>query len=344
VGHLGRERPGRKLSPARRPDRECWPAGARAERRGPGPALALVAPARRPRVALLGGGHGLAAVLRALSDFEGDVTAVVNVADDGGSSGGLRNRFGGPAPGDLRRCLTAVLDDADLRAALLEHRADLHGGLHPVGNLLLLAIADSIGDLGRATLELGRLLGARARVLPATVDSVSLAADVDGARVVGESAVGRARGKISKLEIIPHDPPAHPDALSAIEHADWTLLGPGSLFTSVLAVCCIPQIRSALKRSRGSVVWVCNLAAQEGETSGMRGLDHLRVLKDHGVRVDAALYDPDGQLGLDPRRLRRMAVQPLPAPLSGAGGKTHDELLLGHALRGVFTGARSEAR
>jgi uncharacterized cofD-like protein len=241
-----------------------------------------------PAVVALGGGHGLSATLRAARRYAGDITAVVSVADDGGSSGRLRSAFGIPAPGDLRRCLVALADDS-LWAAVFEHRFDageLEG--HAFGNLLIAALADYTGDFEVALHETGRLLGLEGRVFPATREPVVLKAEVEGTSVEGQVAVSNA-GRISGISVIPPDARTPEGALEAIATADQIVVGPGSLFTSVLAVVAVPAIREALAAAPGRKVYVCNLRPQVPETAGFDVADHVAALADHGLEVDVVL-------------------------------------------------------
>jgi uncharacterized cofD-like protein len=245
----------------------------------------------KPAVVALGGGHGLSTTLRAARLYAGDITAVVSVADDGGSSGRLRSAFGIPAPGDLRRCLAALADDS-LWSGLLEHRfgaGELEG--HAFGNLLIAALADYTGDFGVALHETGKLLGLQGRVFPATREPVVLKAEVEGVSVEGQVAVSNA-GRISGVSVIPPDARAPQGALDAIAAADQIVIGPGSLFTSVLAVAAVPAIGQAIARARARKVYVCNLRPQVPETEGYDVAGHLAALAAHGLTVDVALCHP----------------------------------------------------
>ncbi|QXC61716.1 YvcK family protein [Aquihabitans sp. G128] len=249
-----------------------------------------------PRVVALGGGHGLAASLRAARRYAGDITAVVSVADDGGSSGRLRAALPDlPAPGDVRRCLSALADDDSPLGQSLEHRFaegdELLGG-HAFGNLLLAALAQQVGFTA-AVEEVGRLVGAAGRVLPATTGPVALegwlaGARPDAARVVGQVAVQNACG-VSRLGLVPADA-GSPDAVAdAILAADQVLVGPGSLFTSVLAAAIVPAVREALAATSATRVYVANLRPQVPETEGFTLSDHVRALAEHHVAVDVVL-------------------------------------------------------
>jgi uncharacterized cofD-like protein len=244
------------------------------------------------RVVALGGGHGTAVTLQAARLYADDITAVVSVADDGGSSGRLREALGIPAPGDLRRCLVALSDpEANALARAFEHRfdgGDLAG--HALGNLVIAGLAAATGNFIAALDEAARLLGAAGRVLPATIDPVVLKGVAESGEVEGQVAVANA-GRLAHVSIVPPDAVPPPAALEAIARADQILLGPGSLYTSVLAVAAVPALREALASARAPKVYICNLRAA-GETVGFDVAAHLDALVAHGVEPDVVLHDP----------------------------------------------------
>lgn len=248
-----------------------------------------------PKVVAIGGGHGLAATLRAVRTYASEITAIVSVADDGGSSGRLRRQFAIPAPGDLRRCLVAVARQESPWAAAFEYRfgpesgGDLEG--HALGNLVIAGLAGVTGDFATALALAAELLGAEARVVPATVGPVDLAGDVDGVEVVGQVRIQDAKGVVRNLRVVPADAPAPRAVAEAIAGADQVILGPGSLFTSVLAACVVPDIRAALAARAAGRVYVCNLRPEIPETDGFAPADHLRVLQEHGIAVDTVVCD-----------------------------------------------------
>ncbi len=290
------------------------------------------------RVTVIGGGHGIESVLRALRDDACDLTVIVTMADDGGSSGELRRRGGGPAVGDLRRALIALTgDDVALARAFARSLTIERLGHHPLGNLMIRSIADAFGDLETASDWLAGQLGARGRVLPATVASVSLLAEAGSEMVHGESAVGTANARIRRLRFSPENPRVSTTALDAIARADWVLLGPGSLFTSVLAVGALPDIAAALMATSAKVVWICNLEAQRGETGGMGAWSHLTAIRRHGVRVDTVLFDPTAELHFTPQQLARARVEGISRPLRSGQPGVHDQALLRLALQDLFT-------
>jgi uncharacterized cofD-like protein len=299
------------------------------------------AAADRPAVVALGGGHGLAVALRAAQHYAGRLTAVVSVADDGGSSGRLRRDLDVVPPGDLRKCLVAVAAPGNAWAAAFEHRfggTELAG--HALGNLILVGLADTLGDVGTALDEAARLLGAEARVRAATTEPVVLKAQVDGddgvrpREVEGQVAVMHDRGRIRRIELVPGDVAADPVAVGAIREADQVVLAPGSLFTSLLPVLVVPEIRRAVTETRAQVVQVGNLAPQVPETEGLDGVDHLRALLEHGARVDVLLTPPPGagRLPVDDDAVRACGVRAVRAEVAAAGAHNHDPARLAQAL------------
>lgn len=279
-----------------------------------------------PRVAAVGGGHGLAASLRAVRRYASEITAVVAVADDGGSSGRLREVIDQPPPGDLRTCLAALAGDDSLLARSLGHRfeaGELEG--HALGNLLIAGLADSGGDFVAAVDEVARLVGAVGRVLPATTEPVVLKAQAGGDAVEGQVAVSASTG-ISRVSLTPPDPPVTPGVVDAIEAAHQVVVGPGSLYTSVLAAVAVPGVRDALAATAGRKVYVCNLAASEAETAGYTAADHVDALRAHGLHVDVVVCHEGG---LSPEGI---AGEVVVAPIARAGGQAHDPALLADVL------------
>lgn len=294
----------------------------RAQRHGP--------VAEGPRVVAVGGGHGLAASLRAVRSYAGDITAVVSVADDGGSTGRLRAASDRTAPGDLRKCLVALAGQDSLLARAMEHRfdaGDLDG--HAFGNLMIVALDESGGDLVAALDEIGRLLGVVGRVLPSTTATVTLAAELrQGAGVEGQVAVGEC-DDISTVRLVP-TPPALPQVLDAVAAADQIVLGPGSLYTSVLAATAVDGLAAAIAAAPAQLVYVCNLRPQHPETRGYTVADHVRALSRHGLEPDVVLYDPDAIGGAE------LVSNAHPALLARPSGLAHDPALLGKALESLL--------
>lgn len=289
-----------------------------------------------PRIAALGGGTGLASLLRGLKRAPVDLTAIVTVADDGGSSGRLRRELGVLPPGDIRNCLVALADDESLMGTLFQHRfadGDLSG--HPFGNLFLAALAEVTGSFDMAIQECSRVLKIRGRVLPSTLEQIRLWAErVDGRSVCGETRIAAGDGPCRRVWLEP-EPAAHPPALRAIRDADLVLLGPGSLFTSVLPHLAVPELAVALAGARGPRVYVCNVMTQPGETDGFDAADHLaRVLEAVPGAVDvvvvhegpldaeaAAAYAAQGQepVPVDQDRLHALGVRIVTGDLAEAG-------------------------
>jgi uncharacterized cofD-like protein len=245
---------------------------------------------RGPRIVVIGGGHGLSNVLRGIKEFTRNITAIVTVADDGGSSGRLRRSFGILPPGDIRNCLAALSKDEALLTQLFQYRfpngaSGLDG--HSFGNLFISALADITGSFEEAVAESARVLSINGRVLPATLHDVRLVADVmlpylaSEVRIEGESQIPESNGEVRRVWLEPNTPPAFPEAVQAILAADMIVIGPGSLYTSILPDLLVPDIAAAIRTSRALRVFVCNLATQPGETEGYTTGDHLRVLEEH---------------------------------------------------------------
>ncbi len=252
--------------------------------------------ARGPRVVAVGGGNGLAALLRGLKTHTSNLTAVVTMADDGGSSGLLRRDMGMPPPGDLRNCLVALADDESMMSRLFQYRFPDGGGLqgHSFGNLFMVALAEVTGDFERAVQESTHVLKVRGRVLPSTLDDVVLHAQLEGGgQVSGESTITAAERLPRRVWLTPSAPRPLPQAIAALRRADLVVLGPGSLYTSVIPNLLIPEVRAAIKETRGWVVYVCNVMTQPGETDGYTAADHLDALQRHGLTglIDAVLVN-----------------------------------------------------
>ena len=283
------------------------------------------------KVVALGGGHGLFASLSALRRVTRQLTAVVTVADDGGSSGKLRRQFGVLPPGDLRMALAALCgDDAwgTTWSRVVQHRftGEEELGGHAVGNLLIVALWELLGDTVQGLDWVGRLLGAHGRVLPMASVPLDLMAEVEGAdparpdditMVKGQVACATTPGRVRSVSLIPADPPACPEAVAAVGAAHWVVLGPGSWFTSVLPHLLVPELAEALVSTRARRLVALNLAPQPGETEGFSPQTHLEVLADHapGLTVDVVLAD-------------RNAVSASAADLEKAAGLLGGKLVL----------------
>ncbi|MEY2976476.1 MAG: gluconeogenesis factor YvcK family protein [Prochlorotrichaceae cyanobacterium] len=237
---------------------------------------------RGPRIVAVGGGTGLSNLLRGLKDYSANITAIVTVADDGGSSGRLRREMGVQPPGDIRNCLTALAREEKLLTELFRYRFRAGEGLtgHNFGNLFLTAMTDiTQGDFEKAIQASSKVLNVQGRVLPATLSDVQLWAEfADGRRVVGESQIPAAQGQIIRIGCTPANPPALPSALEAIEQADYIIIGPGSLYTSVIPNLLVPELAEALHKSLAPRIYVCNIMTEPGETDGYTVSDHLRAI------------------------------------------------------------------
>ena len=304
-------------------------------------------------VVALGGGHGLAASLSALRLLETDLTGVVTVADNGGSSGRLRDELGVLPPGDLRMALAALCADDEWGrqwAAILQHRFDGNGPLHDhaVGNLLIAAIWEILGDHVGGLDLVGQLLGARGRVLPMAAVPLDIEADVhlrsapDRLTLVrGQVQVARVDGQVVSVRLDPNDPPACPEAVQAVKDADWVVIGPGSWFTSVMPTLLVPGLRDALVGTSARRILVLNLQEQEGETEGLSPTDHLEVLSAHApdlsidvVVADTSLSDTRGSLDTVARELGARLV--LAEVATGPGSDQHDPQRLAEVFRAIL--------
>ena len=252
---------------------------------------------RGPRIVVVGGGTGLATLLRGIKEYTHNLTAVVSVADDGGSSGRLRRETGILPPGDIRNCLASLSNDEAMLSQLFQYRfpagyADLEG--HSFGNLFISALAEITGSFEAAVAESGRVLSVHGRVLPSTLHNVRLLADVSlphlvsQVRVEGESHIPEVPGRVRHVWLEPSNPPAFPDSIRALLSADLIIIGPGSLYTSILPNLLVPDIAQAVRASRGLKLMVCNVATQPGETDGFSCKDHLVAIEDH---VGMDLFD-----------------------------------------------------
>ena len=289
------------------------------------------------RVVGIGGGHGLASSLKAALLYADDVAAVVTVADDGGSSGRLTRELGIPPPGDLRNCLVALADGSEL-SRLFGHRFR-SGALseHAVGNLVIAALAEETGDFTQAVERAGRLIGARGRVLPATTELVELRARISDQEVKGQVAVARSGGGIQAVYLEPRAPVAEPQAVEAILEADQVVLGPGSLFTSLLATLTVPGVKEALAKTAAHRVFVCNARVQRGESDGFDAAAHVSALIAHAgpscvdaIVVQSPALAADG-VAVDPKGLDFFAVDVVEADVATPAG-AHDPDRLARVL------------
>ena len=244
---------------------------------------------RGPRIVTIGGGHGLSTLLRGLKTYTKKITAIVTVADDGGSSGRLRESFGILPPGDIRNCLAALSNDEEMLTQLFKYRFSGASGLdgHSFGNLFITALADITGSFETAIAESGKVLSVSGRVLPSTLHDVRLVADMElphslnQIRVEGESRIPQMAGRVRRVWLEPNDAPAFPPTLKAVLNADLIVVGPGSLYTSLLPNLLVRDLLGAITASRALKVYVCNIATQSGETDVYTCYDHVQALEEH---------------------------------------------------------------
>jgi uncharacterized cofD-like protein len=299
---------------------------------------------RGPHIVAIGGGTGMPSLLRGLREYTSNITAIVTVADDGGSSGRLRKELGVLPPGDFRNNIAALSRDETLMTQLMQYRfggrangngktaemsesgGELRG--HAFGNLLLVALTGITGSFDEALLAAGRVLAIRGQVLPSTLEQVTLSADVEMAagagvkRVVGESLIPKAGGRIKRVHIEPANIPAYPAAVQAILQADMVVVGPGSLYTSILPNLLVQDIARAIQQTRAYCVYVCNLATQPGETDNYNVADHVAVINKHmafgkvskRVLFDAILANNNLSVAPDVGGGNTIFVEPVPPP------------------------------
>ena len=310
----------------------------------------------QPKVVALGGGRGLSASLTALRRITGDLTAVVTVADDGGSSGRLRNELDVLPPGDLRKALAALCGDDEWGrtwARVIQHRFQSRGELHDhaVGNLLIVALWEQLGDHVAALEWVGRLLGAHGRVLPMSAVPLQLQALVRGhdparpnelTTVCGQATVALTPGEVQQVYLVPSEPPAVPEAVEAVLEADWVVLGPGSWFSSVIPHLLVPDLLRALEETRARRVLSLNLAPQPGETDGFSPQRHLEVLARHAPKLTFDVVLADRAAVPDEDSLRRAArrlggtVELASVAATGDGPVRHDPERLAAAYDRIF--------
>ncbi len=280
-----------------------------------------------PKIVAIGGGTGMPSFLRGIKQFTDQITAIVTVADDGGSSGRLRRELGVLPPGDFRNNIAALARDEALMTQVLQYRfggnvgsdsSELQG--HSFGNLLLAALAGVTGSFDEALLAAERVLAMQGRVLPSTLEDVALVANIVTEKgvqqVVGESAIPEVNGRIQKVFLQPNNIRAYPPALKAIFQADLIVMGPGSLYTSILPNLLVPDLSEALRHARGLKVYICNLATQPGETDNYSVTDHVVTLLDHIPTecLDMALANDNLSIPPDRGGGNTVYVQPTPSP------------------------------
>ncbi len=312
-------------------------------------------------VVVIGGGTGLATALRGLKHANVGITAIVTVADDGGSTGRLRTDFEMPAPGDIRNCIVALSDAESTVGKLFNYRFETESATlsgHSFGNLFIAALTQVTGNFEQAVIESGRVLATRGRVLPSTLEDVHLTAQlIDGSMVSGESAVGRSQLPIERIVLDPSRPKGYEPAISAILSADLVVLGPGSLYTSVLPNLLVAGVREAIAFSRARTVYICNVATQHGETDAFGVEEHVRAVvdylgddvldyvlaNDHRPDVEPLSAEPSGPVAVVPSTSQRtLGIEVVRRDLLDRNnGLWHDSDKLARALLEV---ARMPAR
>lgn len=306
-----------------------------------------------PAITVVGGGTGLSTLLRGMKYITGNCTAVVTVGDDGGSSGRLRQELGIIPPGDLRKCLVAMADREPLMERVMQYRfeGDSYLSGHSLGNLFLAAMAETEGGMEEGLDAASQILKVRGHVIPSTLHSIQLAADMtDGTFVLGQAEIAQARKRVRRLRMVPENVPATKSALEAIKNADILVLGPGSLYTSVICNLLVPEIREAVLKSKAVKIYVCNVMTQPGETDGFGAYEHVKTLMEYAgdpfldyVIVNnedisdeqIALYRAKGQEPISPdiEQIEQMGIKVIPAKLvSKSDMVRHDPQKLAQAI------------
>lgn len=260
---------------------------------------------KKANIVVIGGGTGLSAILRGLKTFPVDITAIVTVADDGGSSGRLREELDIPPPGDIRNVLAALSEVEPLVEQLFQHRFSNGSGLsgHSLGNLLLAGMASITGDFATGVHELSKVLNVRGKVLPAANESIILKAEmVDGSIIEGESQIPKLGKKIKRVFLTPSDIDPLPESIAAIRQADLIVIGPGSLYTSILPNLLVPGIAEEVIKSQAKKIYICNVMTQPGETEGYTASDHVEAIFSHvgNEIIDTVIVNKSERNILDP--------------------------------------------
>jgi uncharacterized cofD-like protein len=280
---------------------------------------------RGPKIVAIGGGHGLSTLLRGLKEYTTNLTAIVTVADDGGSSGVLRRELGVLPPGDVRNCIAALADAEPLVTKLFQYRFEEGDGLagHSFGNLFIVAMSGVTGNMEDAIRQTSRVLAVRGQIIPSTMEDVTLCARTSDARTIhGESRIGPAvssngtSSRIREVYLVPANPPAHPEAVRAILEADLIVLGPGSLYTSVLPNLLVQGVKRSLIAAPAPKIYVCNVATQYGETDGFSAADHVAAIEAHvGKGVINYVLTNDNIIGAIPKAEQSTPVR-VDAPIN----------------------------
>jgi uncharacterized cofD-like protein len=291
---------------------------------------------RGPQIVAIGGGTGLSVLLSGLKAYTDNITAIVTVADDGGSSGRLRRELGVMPPGDFRNCLVALSDDEGLVAELFQYRFEQGDGLegHSFGNLFIAAMTGVTGSFEQALLESSKVLAVHGKIIPATWNHIDLTARLsDGTHVHGESNIAVRGGSIDEVRIEPPDIQANPEAINAIAQADLILVGPGSLYTSIMPNLLVPGVKEALQASSAQTIYLCNVATEEGETGGFTMADHVRALQRHTFPTIADSVIANGNLSEPGAQFNSQAVPPSGGELPDVRVITADLIDPKHPLR-----------
>lgn len=293
-------------------------------------------------VVALGGGPGLACVLRALRSADKRLTVIVSIAGEGEDGGEAPQRLTGPV-GDLRRSLEALSDEEGVLLHAIRRPLTVEGvGRHPLGDLTLTAAADALGGYGRASIWLGEQLGIDGAVLPATTEPAHWQIEEVEQAATGESLGGPGR-RIGRLRFVGDRTESPEAAIAAIRDAQWALLTPGALYRSVLSTCAVPDLAVALRSTSARVVWIANLEPDPREAPNMTAIDHVRLLRRHGIRVDVVLHDPSATLKFDPDELARIGVESVSRRLRSASNPaTHDPERLQSVLTALLASHPAE--
>jgi uncharacterized cofD-like protein len=287
-------------------------------------------------VVALGGGRGLASVLRALRRVDTRLTVIVSIAGEEDYGGDARQRLTGPV-GDLRRSLEALSDEEGALLHAIRRPLTVHGvGRHPLGDLTLAAAADALGGYGRASIWLGEQLGIDGAVLPATIEPARRQIEEVEQAATGQLSDGPGR-RVRRLRFVGDRTESPEAAIAAIRDAQWALLTPGALYRSVLSTCAVPDLAAALRSTSARVVWIANLEPDPYEAPNMTAIDHVLLLRQHGVRVDVVLHDPSATLKFDPAHLAEIGVESVSRPLRSAPDPAiHDPDRLHSALAALL--------
>ena len=311
-----------------------------------------------PRITVVGGGTGLPSLIRGIKHYSHNISAIVTMADDGGSSGRLRSELGIQPPGDIRNCLVALADSEAVMQQLMDYRFSSDGQLdgHSFGNMLIAALAGIGGDFYRAVEIAGELLAIRGRVIPSTVTDVTLIARTEtGEMLTGETNVASASARLQSLTLSPPNPPAHPEAVEALQKADLIIIGPGSLYTSIVPNMLIPGIAQAVADSRALKVYICNVAEEPRQTEGYTVQDHLDEVRRyageesiHAVIANGSIPDAPTPAGLDFIRVHRpwddQAMLVEADVIDETATARHDPAKLAHIVAATYRRHRGKRR